>query len=544
MLLSTHYQLLLLAIKNNDKFTIQNNLILFNGQEIPKSDIENMIKGLFYPDLPCSYFFIKDKHIDMKIRLCGVLKLASLGKDVKNNMRSQIEESHNGRFSINHSMSDHHDKTNGEIRNNILARCIIVLFVFLETKDFSFLGYLLHIMQDSYSPVHTFREELNKIDNKNYTIQEIIQNFKIIKQITPTIDFKNINHEVVSDLIYHVLDDKNNIPIILSVLQSMPSDNNNPGKTNMSNLINKIIELILIKCPDINAQINVLNILLGYPDGKISNSFIKKPFSEEKVSPKKINPSLLEKNKIKIDKLNELKNKVLVDNIIYDDLSHNLRRVYKLLMNSLFNDDVLQKISKIQKGGDIKRKYIKSFLFYPHQDKDKHAIKDCGYIQLDNYQSIFYYAFQDTKFIVNFCFDAIFNNNTTPITNLITEMYNFLMNNTFYMSLDDIKDKVSLANKDKIEFKNSHKDFIKCMKENVVMGVSGFNIKFNKFFSDLNSKNTNLILKRTEELNSSDMSKNSEKYKYKYKYLKYKNKYILLKNKLAATNNISCDLSS
>ena len=61
MLLPTHYQLLILSIKKNDKFKIINDTISFDGKNLKKDDIENIVKGLFYPDLPCSYFFIKDR---------------------------------------------------------------------------------------------------------------------------------------------------------------------------------------------------------------------------------------------------------------------------------------------------------------------------------------------------------------------------------------------------------------------------------------------------------------------------------------------------
>ena len=171
MLLSTHYQILLLAIKNNLNFRIgKNKEIYFNDKKLLEKDIEELVKGLFYPDLPCSYFFIKDNHIEIKTRLCSVLDLTSLGKNIKKNVRSQLEESHNGRYSINHSMSDNPNKTNLEIRDIIIARCIIIFYMFLETKDYSFIGMLLHPIQDSYSPVHSYREEsITKNIDKIYT---------------------------------------------------------------------------------------------------------------------------------------------------------------------------------------------------------------------------------------------------------------------------------------------------------------------------------------------------------------------------------------
>ena len=99
MLLTTHYQILLYSLKNNDMVKKINEKLFYNNIEI---NLEDLVKGIFYPDLPCSYFFIKDNHIEMIPRLCSVLDLTSLGKNITTNVRSQIEESHNGRFSINY----------------------------------------------------------------------------------------------------------------------------------------------------------------------------------------------------------------------------------------------------------------------------------------------------------------------------------------------------------------------------------------------------------------------------------------------------------
>ena len=166
MLLSTHYQLLLLAIKNNPNFRIENKEIFFMGKKIDPKNIEEIVKGLFYPDLPCSYFFIKDNHIEMIPRLCSILDLSSFGKNITTNIRSQIEESHNGRYSINHSMSDNPNKTNSETRDTIIARCIVIFFILLTKKDYSCIGQILHTVQDSYSPSHSYRQKSN-INNKH-----------------------------------------------------------------------------------------------------------------------------------------------------------------------------------------------------------------------------------------------------------------------------------------------------------------------------------------------------------------------------------------
>jgi hypothetical protein len=534
MLLSTHYQLLLLAIKNNPNFRIEKNKeIFFMDKKLSEKNIEELVKGLFYPDLPCAYFFIKDNHIEMIPRLCSVLELSSLGKNITKNVRSQIEESHNGRYSINHSMTDNPDKTNSEIRDAIIARFIIIFYIFLVTKDYSYLGMILHSIHDSYSPVHSFRVKSDTNNNKTYTTEQMISSFENIKQITPPIDFTEINHLVLSDLVYNVLDDKKNIPVILSIIKEMNfglSSNTNPDNPNnqqidMTKLINKIIELMLSKSNNIDTQISILNLLLGYPDGIIKKSFFSNPFGEEKVPLKNINKLILLDNKINKKTIKSNINNILLPITIYDDLSHNLRRIYKICMNSLFNIDVLERIKNLQGGSsdgngnnDGDNKYnIKSFLYYPDQNHDTHAIKDCGYVQLKYYKNTFLQAFVDTKDILNFCLKSIQNvsNNESIITS-ITLMYNFLMNNTYNMSPEDLDKNVSLSNNDKLEFTKLNPQFLKCVGDNLSLGIKNFKLDYNKIFDDLVNIDKQIPFSELE---------------YKQKYIKYKQKYLMLKNK-------------
>jgi hypothetical protein len=472
-----------------------NEKLFYNNIEI---NLEDLVKGIFYPDLPCSYFFINN-NIEIKTRLCSVTNLLSLGKNITNNMRSQIEESHNGRFSINHSMSDHPDKFNLDIRDAIISKCIILLYLFLTTSDYSLLGYILHIIQDSFSPVHSYRQELTENQEKEKktikekTIIDIIQNFKAIKIITPQINFSIINHLTVSDLVYHVIDDKNNVKVILDLVKKTKRTSNE--NVDLIIFINKIIELLLNKCPNSNSRKLVLNILLGYTDGKIKKSIISNPFAEERVSINKINPSLILNDMIDENKIESLKNNVLVGPFVYDDLSHNLRRVYKIIMNSLFNDDVLSRIEllsskKILQKGGTKLKYVKSFLFYPHQDQDKHAVKDCGYVQNKLYKENLDQCISDTKYILNFCLNAhqIFmtnKNDDSLLLKYITQLYNYLYFNTFYMSSEDLNSKVSTINNDKHVINKTDSNFLKCSAELITYVALNFKLKQKKILDDM-----------------------------------------------------------
>jgi hypothetical protein len=506
MLLITHYQLLLLGLNQNKNINIKNNQFFFGDKLLTEENIENLIKGIFYPDLPCSYFFINN-NIEMKVRLCSVTKILSLGKNISNNMRSQIEESHNGRFSINHSMADHPDKLNIDIRDSIVSKCIILLYLLLTTKDYSFLGYILHIIQDSFSPVHSFREELDndeeKKDIKKKTITQIINNSKQIKNITPRLNFIKIDHLLVSDLVYHIIDDKKNIkPILKLIRNTKKMDETKIESVNYNRLINKIIELMLDKCPNNISKKKVLNILLGYLDGKIKKSLLKNPLAEEKISVNKINPELLLKNEIDENKIDLLKDKILIGDIFYNDLSHNIRRVYKILMNSLFNEDVLSRIKRIipQKGGK-NTKSIKTFLYYPDQDQDKHAVKDCGYVQLDSYNITFNQCLNDTKCIIDFCLKALQKENTDEnLINSLQDFYHYLILNTFYMSKHDLNMKVSQTNKDTIEISKTNPSFLKCSLDHLYYISINFNLKYKRILSDF-KKITDDFKKITNKLN-------------------------------------------
>jgi flagellin-specific chaperone FliS len=274
---------------------------------------------------------------------------------------------------------------------------------------------------------------------------------------------------------------------------------------------------MLSKCDSPDRQISVLNLLLGYPDGLIKDSFFTILSNEEKVPLKNINKKILLDNKINKDTITANINNILLPITIYEDLSHNLRRIYKICMNSLFNSDVLERIKKLQSGGTNGNYNIKSFLYYPNQNHDTHTIKDCGYIQLKYYKNTFLQSLEDTKYILNFCLGSIQNvsDNKSIITS-ITKLYNFLINNTYNMSEEDLGKKVSLSNNDKLEFNKLNQKFIKCMGDNLSLGIKNFKPDYNKIFDDLTNIDNEIPLTKLE---------------YKQKYLKYKQKYLMLKNK-------------
>lgn len=131
---------------------------------------EQLKTGLFYPDLPCGkYQYIDNKHVYMtEKKLCNMLSLLKL-YDPKNNEFYEIVQSHKGILAFLHSMSPSPNYTAGEVREAILNQLIsyFILAVYDEEiftnkkpqiKQNSFwLGLILHVIMDSYSPAHTIR---------------------------------------------------------------------------------------------------------------------------------------------------------------------------------------------------------------------------------------------------------------------------------------------------------------------------------------------------------------------------------------------------
>ena len=130
---------------------------------------------------------------------------------------------------------------------------------------------------------------------------------------------------------------------------------------------------------------------------------------------------------------------------------------------------------------------VKSFLFYPHQDQDKHAVKDCGYVQNKLYKENLDQCISDTKYILNFCLNAhqIFmtnKNDDSLLLKYITQLYNYLYFNTFYMSSEDLNSKVSTINNDKHVINKTDSNFLKCSAELITYVALNFKLKQKKRF--------------------------------------------------------------
>jgi len=470
MLLTTHFKIFVEALKQNG-FIYKDQLLKLNDIILNDANIRQFSKGLFFPDLPCAFFYLDKGQLEMFIKLCSATKLVTLGINTEKTVSSQIEESHNGKFSINHSMASNDYDTNENVRLEIVRRCCIIGFKFLTTKDFAYLGYLIHIIQDSYSPGHTFRDFLIDEPSKmNYEYNDIILNLKKLNKHEFNIS-SEINTKTVNNLAYVMLGDEKNIKLIIDEIDRLLNANLTKEEVNYSHLFNTLVILIISAAGTEDPIIikKILKIIIGNADKKIINNI----YLEKKML----------KDKILYHKIITYKYADIFRNgITYDKFPHNLTRLYKLVMNFLYSLYNLNKM-ELLKGGNNKYPYIHLFLYYPNQDSTIHGIKDCKGILEKDYgdKQLYTWAVNDTANILTIMLSSI------DIREGIINLYNHLMNTTYYIPPNNLK---LIGKKDnfivndiynKIELyqhnlNKGRKSFLLCAKENISLVAKQFNL--------------------------------------------------------------------
>jgi hypothetical protein len=549
MLLQYHSNILLIVLyilnKNNNtinEYNIIDNIILYNVSNVEEiyniinnqiqtsvntkiniknNDIDLLFNGLIFPDLTCGTFYIENNRINPQLTICKTtkLKLANTEK----NIDSQLFQSHNDYYAINHSMANNIKLTNLETRNLIIERILSLAYEFLEYNKFDFLGYIIHIIQDSWSGGHVSRSQ-NKSENTLFlNINQILPEIKNTNNITYILNEENLSYKNIANIINIILNEENNINLLLQYVKENKS---------IRDLINIIIDMLITILKETNFDNQKINIFLNniIYDKSITNIINKKYIVDKKLNIENYNNNL--------DILNDLK---------YDDIPKKFLRIYKLIMNRLFTIQNLKNISSTY-GNELEEQnfsklnfvtnniipQISSFRYYVTQDHKIHILSDCkknfAMYETSNYK----YAIIDTLNIFNILLSTNSSNNTKLII-----LANYLLNYTY--SLNKLNKNITIEKSDiqtniDIKLKKvSHTNIFKCISKSAgyLFGIKPNNKNIKKYFKHFNKKkdllyNNNDTFNNSENEEDPEMSGGRDLYYYN-KYLKYKKKYLSLK---------------
>jgi hypothetical protein len=146
------------------------NFFKFIDDPIDKKLLKNLYIGLQYPDAPCGKYEISSNHsiLFKRAKICEITKLFKLFSGATYG-ESKIFQFHKGYFAHLHSMSTDPENTVLKIRNKIINSIIgyALLAVYDDTllntdrqikPNLFWIGIILHMITDSYSPAHTIRD--------------------------------------------------------------------------------------------------------------------------------------------------------------------------------------------------------------------------------------------------------------------------------------------------------------------------------------------------------------------------------------------------
>lgn len=139
---------------------------------LPNVTYDNLIVGVKIVDLPCQKYRVNhDKRFVYirKHKICSMFKFLNFFREVEKNS-GKLFQFHKGYFGHLHAMTTDPSNTVRKIRSKILTS--ILGYSLLSVYDFSifdkspsfmpnsvWIGYILHVITDSYSPAHTIRDE-------------------------------------------------------------------------------------------------------------------------------------------------------------------------------------------------------------------------------------------------------------------------------------------------------------------------------------------------------------------------------------------------
>ncbi len=175
-------------------------------------NFDKLIQGLNYPDFPCGHYdIIKGRVVMTNASLCPIHKMAhdiKKRKGFENDRLTFAYSSHKGRFSTLHSMTFNPSTLVHQLRDMILHQAMV--FATLSIHDtvsestygnpkpnIFWLGNLIHMVQDSYSPAHVVRS--NTFKSGTAKEKKFIKVLKYLsKEEHVTRDLDDITQELAS----------------------------------------------------------------------------------------------------------------------------------------------------------------------------------------------------------------------------------------------------------------------------------------------------------------------------------------------------------
>ena len=117
-------------------------------------DEKELADALAYPDFPCGKIQVSPDAIVERMETCS---LPNLVLSIVFRKLSLGNQSHNGFYSLWHSMTIDPDKTVKNVAKNVVEYVLLCLKLARERSSMFWLGFALHIVMDSYSPAHVLR---------------------------------------------------------------------------------------------------------------------------------------------------------------------------------------------------------------------------------------------------------------------------------------------------------------------------------------------------------------------------------------------------
>lgn len=357
------------------------------AKDVNRKEWDRLKQGLYYPDIPCATYEIIESMIEMDPVLCSQIRIFGLGK-AQQEVQSQLEDSHNGVSATNHSMAISEEITNTDIKALIVRKLVILFYIALTREDTVWLGMILHAVQDSWSPSHTYR-----IISGDRGKQPMYDLWRERSNFFPDTD-GDLSLIRITQAVYIAAETHREE---LETLYSTPSA--------------FVTHLILLMLEILGVQDNpeeLFERVGGIPE-----------------APKK------------------------AKNDTYKNMSKQHRRLYKLALSNMYMQQYDISVSRTlnlneslppETDRDSNRPLICVFLYYPVQDDKVHAVRDCNQIiqqtPLYRDKNIWEWAVHDTGKIIDMYLDYVRSPNKTQqlLSSTMREFLAFINDDVYAIS--------------------------------------------------------------------------------------------------------------